>query len=57
MDFATVLLVVVSAYAAVLTYLRATASKTKTKADDELLAVLEKAEPFVDAVKPKDAKK
>lgn len=54
MDFTTVLVVVLAAYSAVLTYLRVTAPKTKTKVDDELLAALEKAEPFAEAIKPKD---
>lgn len=49
----TVIIVVLAAYSALMTYLRATASKTKTKVDDKMLAAGEKIEPLVDAVKPK----
>ena len=53
----TVLVIALAVYAAVMTYLRATASKTKTTVDDKLLVVGEKVEPFVDFIKPKDAPK
>lgn len=49
----TVLIVVLAVYAAVMTYLRATAAATKTQVDDKLLAAGEKVQPIVDFVTPK----
>jgi len=49
----TALLIIVSVYAAVMTYLRATAAKTKTTVDDKLLKAGEAVEPVVDFLKTK----
>ena len=52
----TILIVALAVYAALMTYLRATAAKTKNTVDDKLFAVGEKVEPVVDLVKSKVAK-
>ncbi len=49
----TVLIVVLAVYAAVMTYLRATAKTTETKVDDKILEIGEKAEAIVELLKPK----
>jgi hypothetical protein len=49
----TVLIIVLAVYSAVMTYLRATASATKTTVDDKLLAAGETVEPVVDYLKTK----
>ncbi len=49
----TVIIVVLSAFSAMMVYLRATAAKTKNTYDDRVLAALEKVEPLVKALEPK----
>ena len=49
----TALIIVLAVYAAALTYLRATASKTKTTADDKALEVLEKGKTVADILQAK----
>lgn len=43
----TALIVALAVYAALMTYLRATAHRTKTTVDDKLLEIGEKVEPIV----------
>jgi hypothetical protein len=50
---ATALVIVLGIYAAVMTYLRATASKTDTKVDDKLLAAGEAVEPVIEFLETK----
>lgn len=53
----TVVIVVLALYAAVMTYLRASAAKTATKLDDKALEYGEKIEPVVDLIKGSTGKK
>lgn len=53
----TAITIILGIYAAVMTYLRLTAAKTKTTVDDKLLEAGEKIEPVVDLVKDKVVKK
>lgn len=52
----TVIIVILGIYAGVMTYLRATASKTVTLVDDKVLEVGEKVEPIIEFIKPKVTK-
>jgi len=52
-----VITIVLAVYAAIMTYLKLTASKTKNTVDDKLLEVGEKVEPVVDMIKDKVIKK
>ena len=49
----TVAVILLAVYSAVMTYLRMTASRTKTLVDDKLLEAGEKIEPLVDLAKDK----
>lgn len=49
----TAIVIILGVYAAVMTYLRATAAKTETKVDDKLLSAGEAVEPVVDFLKTK----
>lgn len=49
----TVIVIVLGIYAAAMTYLRATASKTKTDVDDKLLKAGEAVEPVIEFLETK----
>jgi len=51
-----ILICILAAYSAAMTYLRLTAAKTATTVDDKVLAIGEKVEPVVDFVRPKVTK-
>lgn len=53
----TILTIILAVYAAAMTYLKLTASKTETKVDDKMLEVGEKIAPVVDLLKDKVEKK
>lgn len=53
----TVLTIILAVYAAAMTYLRLTASKTATKVDDKMLEAGEKIGPVVDLIRSKVEKK
>ncbi len=54
----TAIIIILGIYAAVMTYLRSTAAKTKSTVDDKVLEYGEKIEPVVELIKDRtEAKK